>query len=169
MPVTEEQFSKIVGGHGFEAFDESALSSFNKSLHDIISKSISSVQMGGRVSMPGEYFGSSPNHYTATTDGSHPSMSSLTDVLARPALEQSFPHVGGSDTLLDSVFEKALKDFRQQQVGGGIKMRVKKAHKEQSKIIFRSVIDRLLQEVRKVAKKTKLLKGGQIDRALKKL
>lgn len=169
MPVTEQQFAHIVGGHGFETFEDSALSSFNKSLHDIIAKSISSVQMGGRVSMPGEYFGASPNHYTSNSAGSHQSMSSATDVLARPMLEQSFPHVGGAESaLLDSVFEKALKDFRQ-QVGGGRRMRFMKAKKDESKIIFRNIVDKLMTEVRKVAKKTKVLKGGQMQRALNKL
>jgi hypothetical protein len=165
MSITKEQFSKLVGGYGFETFEDGALDIFNNSAKDLVEQSLGVSQTGGRVSMPSEYFGVELNHYTSNSSGTNPAMNLPNDALVRPELAESFPHVGGSSQITDTIFEKVLKDVRQS--GGGNK-RVKKEHKQQAKHIFRRSIDRVFNEVRKVASKTKLLKAFQMQRALKK-
>ena len=137
----------------------------------LIVTSIGGAQSGGRVSLPAEFFGVNvPNsNYTSNPHGSNPSMAQVTDAIARPELVQTFPvpHAGGaSRAAMDDVFEKLLKQFRR-QTGG--KLRLKKEQKEQAKNIFRGFVDMLFENIRKVAKKTNLLKAMQVKKAAKKL
>jgi hypothetical protein len=165
MAVTKEQFSKLIGGFGFEQFEETALSEFNGSVGKLVKNSVG--QSGGRVSMPSEYFGLNQNFYTNNPAGTNPSMAHSTDTIVRPSLPETFPHVGGSgDPLSDTVFEKSLKAYRQS--GGGKKIILKKAEKVQARHFFKAAIEKLFTDIRKVAKKTKLLKGGQVQRAFNK-
>jgi hypothetical protein len=164
--VSKEQFSKLIGGYGFETFEEGALSEFEAGLPNMITKSLG--QSGGRVSMPGEYFGTGTTHYANSPNG--PILSQVTDTVARPELTQTFPvpHYGGSSVneVIDELYEKSLKSFRQS--GGGNKLRLKKEQKDTSKHFFRVMIENIFENIRKVAKKTNLLKANQVKRVMKK-
>lgn len=169
--ITQQQFENIVGGYGFEKFEQGALTEFQSAIMPIMKKSLG--QTGGRVTMPAEYFGSYPNVYTSNPNGTHHSMATPTDVLARPELPQTFPHPhpnsqwGGANDSIDGLFESALKEVRQSG-GAEKKLRLRKDQKEHAKNIFRVLVDNIFQEVRKVAKKTKLLKATQVKRATRK-
>ena len=161
MSISSKQFSNLIGGYGFETYEPEALELFNSEMNSIVGKSM----VGGRVSMPGDYFGSPDPNTTSANNGSNEMMASVTDVLARPSLEQTFPKVGGSAN--DSkIFDVALKKYRME---GGGPSKLKSEKKEQSKIIFKDIIDKIFKEVRKIASKTKLLKVNQLKRALKKI
>jgi hypothetical protein len=164
MSITKEQFTQLIGGFGFETFDETALPELNGTLGKMVEKSVG--QTGGRVSMPSEYFGVAQNFYTSNPAGTNPSMGHPTNSIARPSLPETFPHVGGSNPNSDAIFDKLLKTYR--QTGGGKKLRLKKEQKVQSKHIFQRLIEKLFADIRKVAKKTKLLKGAQVQKASKK-
>lgn len=168
--ITENQFSKLVGGYGFDTFEGGAFEQFENSISSLVQQSLSQVpaQAGGRVAMPSEYFGVDQNTYTTNTNGSNPSYSQVTDVLARGGLEQTFPHVGGGATI-DGVFESALKAFRKQfGQSGGAPKKLKKEQKDRAKSIFRGAVDKLFLEIRAVAKKTNKLTEAQMKRVLKK-
>ena len=171
--ITQEQFASLVGGYGFDSFEDSAFSAFKSSLGGLVERSIGegAVQAGGRVSMPGEYFGSPASAHTADASGTNPSMAEVTDAIARPGLPETFPGGGPSGLdAVDSVYESALKWYRGvQQSGGGKRLRMKQEHKVYSRTAFRGLVNKVFGEVRKVAKKTRLLKGGQMERALHKL
>lgn len=163
MTITNDQFKKLIGGFGFETFEPSALSEFSDSLSKIVHKSMG--QTGGRVSMPGEYFGYMQNGYTSDPSGTNQAMSGV-DV-ARYPLPETFPHSGGSgDIHVDKLFEQALKQYRQ---SGGGKFKLKKEQKTQAKHMFKNILEIVFKEVRKVAKKTKALSGAQMKRVMKKM
>lgn len=164
--LTQEQFTKLVGGYGFEKFEDGAASEFKNALLPMLHSSVG--QAGGRVTMPGEYFGMDVKSsvYTSNPSGTHPSMALVTDSVARPDLPQTFPLSGGAESTMDEMFETLLKQYRL-QTGG--KLRLKKEQKEGAKNMFRGLVNNLFENIRKVAKKTKLLKTQQMSKALKKM
>jgi len=159
MPINEKQFKTLIGGYGFESFEPEALELFNNELDTIMHKSMS----GGRVSFVGDYFANPSNNFTTSSDGANHSMSVVTDTMARPSLEQTFKVGGFHD---DKVFESALKHFR---LGGGAPSKLSKVKKDETKNIFKGLVEKVFSEVRKVASKTKLLKATQVKRAVKKI
>lgn len=166
--IDQEQFANIVGGFGFDQYDAEAKEAFEGNVGQILEKSLAASKMtGGSVTMPGEYFGDSVRSSVYSADGAAPSVSHVTDTIARPEIPQTFPFIGGAGKSIDDVFESALKQFRTQQ-GGGKKLRLKKEQKEAAKNYFRMMVNKVFEEVRKVAKKTKTLKGNQMKRASKK-
>jgi hypothetical protein len=169
--IRQEQFANLVGGFGFEQYDTEAKTAFEGNVGAMLEKSIAASKMkGGSVTMPGEYFGDSISPSVYTSDGSAPIVSHVTDAVARPEIPQTFPFVGGAQKSIDDVFETALRQFRTQQGGAaGAKLRLKKEQKEAAKNYFRVMVNKVFEEVRKVAKKTKLLKGAQVKRAAKKV
>lgn len=174
--LTREQFANLIGGYGFERFEEGAVQEFQAAVAPLVGTSVGGAQSGGgqtegATGMPPEFYGVDvpARVYTSNPHGSNPSMAHVTDTIARPALEQTFPvpHAGGaSRAAMDEVFEKLLKQYRV-QTGG--KLRLKKAQKEEAKNIFRGFVDMLFKNIRKVAKKTNLLKAMQVKKAAKKL
>ena len=168
--LTQDQFANLVGGWGFEKFDDGAAQEFKSALMPMLESSIGqSAQFGGRVSMPGEYFGMHvpASTYTSSPQGTNPSMALVTNTTARPALPQTFPLVGGAaDAEMDRVFDKLLKQYRQ-QAGG--KLRLKKAQKDSARGVFKGLVSKVFENIRKIAKKTKVLNVLQMKKALKKL
>jgi hypothetical protein len=162
--MDEKQFKNLIGGFGFESYEPAALETFNESLNQMMVKTMK----GGRVSFPADYFGTPTKAWTDSPDGSNPSMSAVTDDVIRPELTSTFK-VGGStflDDVTGKVFDKVLK---QHKLGGGAPKKMKKEEKEEKKNQFKVLVDNLFKEVRKVAKKTKVLKVFQMKRASKKI
>jgi hypothetical protein len=170
MSISKEQFKQLIGGYGFEQFDETALEQFGDTLAPMLAKSVDAVKSlkGGRVSMPGEYFAHPTNFYTTNASGTNESMAHATQDYIRPSLPETFPTQAGGNAKdsLDSVFEKALKEYRQT---GGKGLKLKKEQKQEAKTIFKGIVEWIFKEVRKVATKTKTLKGTQMKRAVKKI
>lgn len=164
--ITKEQFANLVGGFGFEKFEPGAETEFKNALLPMMKSSVG--QAGGRVSMPGEYFGTeiSSSTYTSNPQGTHASMALVTDTISRPDLPQTFPHSGGADAAMDDIFEKVLKQYRKQHGG---KLRLRKEQKEHAKNMFRTLVNNVFLTIRKAAKKTKVLKENYINKAVKKL
>jgi hypothetical protein len=163
MPVTPKQFQNLIGGYGFESYEEEALDIFNQQLGSLLNIS---TQKGGRVSMPADYFGYPTKAWTQTDAGTNPSMSTPTDTIVRPELPSTF-QVGGEEQSLDKLFQVALKDFKQS--GGGKTKRMSKEEKISKAHYFKHVIKKIFADIRKVATKAKKLKAVQIKRAFKKI
>lgn len=172
--ITPQQFSQLIGGFGFDAFDETAYQQFNDAVGGFVETSIAGAQAhsGGRVSMPGEFFGSAASAHTSDPAGTNPNMAHVTDAIVRPALPQTFSLAGGADgplDTLDSIYDSTLKWLRSTvQAGGGKRIRMKPDHKQRARSMFRGIVERVFTEVRKVAKTTRHLKGTQMGRVLKK-
>jgi hypothetical protein len=171
MPLSTKQFTNLIGGHGFEGFEQDALDVFNQNIGSLVKggSTLPSPQQGGRVSMPADYFGTPTKAWTATMEGTNPSMATPTDTVVRPELASTFQLGGGIDGA--KIFNEALKDFK---LSGGAsssssKKRMSKEEKEAKKHYFRNAIEKLFAEVRKVATKTKILKAVQLKRAFKKI
>ena len=166
MPVTPKQFQNLIGGYGFESFEEDALDVFNKQLGSLLNIT---PQKGGRVSMPADYFGYPTKAWTQSDAGTNPSMSTPTDTIVRPELPSTFKVGGGEEQSLEKLFQVALKDFK--QTGGDNSAKKKRMSKEEKAgraHYFKNAIEKLFKEVRKVATKTKILKAVQLKRAFKK-
>lgn len=94
-------------------------------------------QSGGRVSMPGEYFGMEPLLERGTPTGTV--MDVVTDAWARPSLESTF-RVGaglqdgggsgsGTDALKRRLFEKQLREYRERHTSQRLRLAAdRKAH-----------------------------------------
>lgn len=162
MPVNSKQFQKLIGGYGFESFEDDALDVFNKNVGSLLT---TPTQGGGRVSMPADYFGYPTKAWTASDAGTNPSMATPTDAIARPELPSTF-QVGGEEQSMEKLFQSALKDFK--QTGGGKTKRMSKEDKVERAHYFKTAIEKLFKEVRKVATKAKILKAVQLKRAFKK-
>lgn len=168
MQVTEQRFANLIGGYGFETYEQGAFDMFKDSFGRLVHDAVGGgqAQAGGRVSMPGDYFGlTEPG--TSSSAGTNADMAHVTDSFVRPALPATFEvsvQKGGSS---EDWFDMFLKDIKQ---GGGVAgLRMKKEHKVAAKKYIADMISKMFKEVRKVAKKTKHLNLTQLKRALKKI
>jgi hypothetical protein len=162
--INDKEFKSLIGGYGFEGYEPSVLPQFASSLTNILQKSME--QSGGRVSLPSVFFGNHHAGYASSPNG--PVQDIVTDTVAQPGLSQTFPHRGGSHDASDTIFEKAFKSFRQNQSLSGGAKRVKKEKKETTKFAFKAALDNMFKDIRRVAKKTKVLTEKQIKRVTKK-
>jgi hypothetical protein len=156
--TTKAQFLEMIGGHGFVDYEPAALENFDSLTNTMLHKALMN-HVGGRVSMPSDYFGTQDTSLVNDTSGTHASMSIATDTLIRPELPATFK--GGS-----KLFESTLKACRQ---CGGAPKKLQKEKKVAVTRNFFGIIDALFIEVRKFAPKTKILKAHHVERASKKI
>jgi hypothetical protein len=118
--------------------------------------------------MPADYFGHPTKAWTPDATGTNPSMATPTDAVIRPELPSTFVLTGGTAAgqAADKLFESFLRSAR---LSGGAPKRMKKEEKERAKMLFKDRLNKLFNEVRKVASKTKILKVLQLKRATKKV
>lgn len=198
MSVSQAAFSKLIGGYGFDAYEDEALDAFNEVAHEIVDKSVqyggnggmdarvamapgmfNDKQLGGRVAMPPAYFG--------LTGGRVAMPGEYFGLSASPSTSSSAGTNPSMSQVTDSIVRPSLPETF--HVGGtGVDLekmfdsvftalrrqsgggkRITKDVRARAKVAFATLVNGIFVEVRKVATKAKTLTMKQLKRALKKI
>lgn len=127
--ITESHVKRNLSKFGFKSFDVNIVQSLNSSLHAFLEKKVRKAikkakgvsrleaqHVGGRVSMPSEYFGIQSNHYVETLNNNGVDMT-VNNMWIRPPMDLMAPTVATSTAATGGaantpVFSLSLSVFR---------------------------------------------------------